>query len=31
MPGSSSADTLVFFIAGMTVERYSSSLCSGKP
>jgi hypothetical protein len=30
MPGSSRAETLACFI-GITVERYSSSLCAGKP
>jgi hypothetical protein len=31
MPGSSSAETLAFFILGMTALRYSSSLAAGKP
>ncbi|MNU02026.1 hypothetical protein D3C72_2456080 [compost metagenome] len=31
MPGSSRAETLAFFISGITADRYSSSLCAGKP
>jgi hypothetical protein len=31
MPGISSAETLARFSSGITVERYSSSLCAGKP
>ncbi|MNE04292.1 hypothetical protein D3C80_968170 [compost metagenome] len=31
MPGSSRAETLACFISGITADRYSSSLCAGKP
>ena len=31
MPGSSRAETRARFISGMTLPRYCSSLCAGKP
>ena len=31
MPGSSSAETFICFMRGMTARRYSSSVCSPKP
>ena len=31
IPGMSKAETLACFINGMTVDKYSSSVCEGKP